>query len=57
MSLCRPCLTGLLVLGQGKYSFKFKGLAQVALVVKNLPAVAGDRRDVGSILVLEDSLE
>ena len=31
--------------------------AQVALVVKNLPAVAGDTRDMGSILVLEDSLE
>ena len=30
--------------------------AQVALVVKNLPAVAGDTRDMGSILVLEDSL-
>ena len=30
--------------------------AQVALVVKNLPAIAGDTRDMGSILVLEDSL-
>jgi len=29
----------------------------VALVVKNLPASAGDRRDAGSILGWEDLLE
>ena len=31
--------------------------SQVALVVKNLPASAGDIRDVGLILRLEDPLE
>ena len=31
--------------------------SQVALVVKNLPANAGDRRDAGSILSREDPLE
>ena len=30
-------------------SQKFKGACQVALVVKNLPANAGDVREVGSI--------
>ena len=31
--------------------------SQVALVVKNLPADAGDRRDTGSSLVWENPLE
>ena len=32
-------------------SFSFKGVSQVALVVKNLPAKAGDIKDVGSVPV------
>ena len=32
-------------------------ISQVALVVKNLPANAGDRRDTGSTLGWEDPLE
>ena len=35
----------------------FPGASQVVLVVKNLPANAGDLRDAGSIPGSEDSLE
>ena len=39
------------------FPHKLKGTSQVALVVKNPPANAGDIRDLGLILSWEDSLE
>ena len=38
-------------------SILLEGASQVLLVVKNLPASAGDIRDMGLILRLEDPLE
>ena len=38
-------------------NYKAKGASQVALVVKNPPAIAGDARDLGSIPVLGRSPE
>ena len=40
-----------------QFLYPFWGASQVALVVKNPPANAGDRRDVGSIPRLGDPLE
>ena len=40
-----------------RYKFTWVGASQVALVVKNLPANAGDIRDVDSISELGRSLE
>ena len=39
------------------YKNKPQGTSQVELVVKNTPAIAGDARDLGSILGQEDPLE
>jgi len=43
------------ILGGKREQYVWIGTSQVALVVKNMPANAGDERDVGLILGLERS--